>query len=74
MWGDQQPLSLATGAATDYFGAAVALEQAFALRPDDGLARQMEQLREKLRIYDDNRRLADSLRLDTLSVSRSRLT
>lgn len=44
--------------------AAVALEQAVGLGDDPVLARQLDELRDRLRTYDDNRRRAAELRAD----------
>jgi tetratricopeptide (TPR) repeat protein len=48
----------------DLRSAAVALELAIALRADDNLSRQLGEVRDLLRTYDDNRGLADALRRD----------
>jgi len=48
--------------------AAVALEQAQALEPADDIARQLDDLREKIRIYDENRQRASQLRRDPLRL------
>ncbi|MFQ3591855.1 MAG: tetratricopeptide repeat protein [Gemmataceae bacterium] len=48
--------------------ATVALEQAQALEPTEEMARQLDDLREKLRIYDENRQRAQALRRDPLRL------
>jgi tetratricopeptide (TPR) repeat protein len=45
-------------------GAAVALEQAIALKADDELSRKLDDVRDRLKTYDDNCRLADDVRRD----------